>query len=117
SRIRIVALAARSLGESFHTVASATLQRHKLRIRYHSRSKDEITERLISPQRLIHYRDNWYLDTWDELHGALRTFSIDRIILATEMREPAFEVPSRELDNYFASAYGILSGKANKLAV
>jgi proteasome accessory factor C len=117
SRIRIVGIGTRSLGESFRNVASATLQRHKLRIRYHSRSKDEITEREISPQRLVHYRDNWYLDAWDDLRQALRTFSIDRIIVATEMSKPAFEVPSRDLDDYFASAYGILSGKANKLAV
>lgn len=50
-----------------------------MRIRYHSRSKDERTERVVSPQRLIYYRDNWYLDAWDHLREALRSFSIDRI--------------------------------------
>jgi proteasome accessory factor C len=117
SRIRLVALGARPLGNSFHTVASATLQRNKLWVRYHSRSKDQLTERIVSPQRLVHYRDNWYLDSWDELREALRTFSIDRIVLATERLEPAFEVPSCDLDDYFASAYGIFSGKANKIAL
>lgn len=117
SRIRLIALAARPLGTGFHAVASATLQRNKLWVRYHSRSKDQLTERVLSPQRLVHYRDNWYLDAWDELRGALRTFSIDRIMQATERLERAIDVGSRDLDNYFASAYGIFSGKANKIAV
>jgi hypothetical protein len=38
SRIRIISLAGRKLGECFHTVAGATLQRRKLKLIYHSRS-------------------------------------------------------------------------------
>jgi predicted DNA-binding transcriptional regulator YafY len=117
ARVRIVSLAARPIGESFRTAASATLQRHKLRFRYHSRSKDERTERIVSPQRLVHYRDNWYLDAWDDLRGALRTFSIDRILVAVELPDAPHDVPLRDLDDHLASAYGIFSGKANKAAV
>jgi predicted DNA-binding transcriptional regulator YafY len=117
SRIRILSLASRPLGRSFHAVASATLQRRKLRLRYHSRSRDEHTERSISPQRIVHYRDNWYLDALDELRGALRSFSIDRILGATELDAEAVDVPEPELAEHFASAYGIFAGKANKLAV
>lgn len=117
ARIRILTLAARPLGVNFHTAASATLQRRKLRMRYHSRSKDEQTERIVSPQRLVHYRDNWYLDAWDERRQALRTYSVDRIRVATQLEESAADVATVELDEHFASAYGIFSGKANKVAV
>jgi len=117
SRIRLLSLAARPLSAGFHVAASATLQRHKLRLRYHSRSRDELTERTVSPQRMAHYRDNWYLDAWDELRGALRSFSIDRIRGATELDEAADEMPESALDEHFASAYGIFSGKANKAAI
>lgn len=117
SRIRLLTLAARPLGACFHVVASATLQRRKLHLRYHARSRDELTERTVSPQRLAHYRDNWYLDAWDELRNDLRSFSVDRIRAATELEEAACEVPAATLDEHFASAYGILSGKANKTAV
>jgi proteasome accessory factor C len=116
ARIRILSLAARPLGANFHTAASATLQRRKLRMRYHSRSKDEQTERVVSPQRLVHYRDNWYLDAWDERRQGLRTYSVDRIRAATQLDESAADVASAELDEHFASAYGIFSGKANKVA-
>jgi proteasome accessory factor C len=117
SRIRILSLAARPLGACFHVVASAALQRRKLRIRYHSRSKDEHTERTLSPQHLVYYRDNWYLDAWDELRGALRSFSIDRIDATFELPDTALDIPARDLNEHYASAYGIFAGKANKVAV
>ena len=37
------------------------------------------TEREVSPQRLVHYRDNWYLDAWCHLREDVRSFSIDAI--------------------------------------
>jgi len=116
-RIRPLSLAARPVGAAFQTAASATLQRRRLRIRYHSRGKDELTERSVSPQRLVHYRDNWYLDAWDHLREALRSFSVDRIRDAAELPEVAFEPPAAQLEEHYASAYGIFAGKANKTAV
>jgi predicted DNA-binding transcriptional regulator YafY len=108
-RLRFPALAARPAGEAFNTVASATLQRRKLWMEYHSRSKDERSERTVSPQRIVHYREAWYVDAWDESKGALRSFSVDRIRHATILED--------ELDEHYASAYGIFGGKADKVAV
>jgi len=47
----------------------------------------------------------------------LRSFAADRIRHATKLGEAAQDVPDSELDEHFASAYGIFSGKANKTAV
>lgn len=116
-RIRILSIGVRTIGTSFEAVAGATLQRRKLRIEYHSRSRSELTERTVSPQRIVHYRDNWYLDAWDELREALRSFSVDRIRRASELDEKAVDLPSMELDEYFGTAYGIFAGKADKTAV
>lgn len=117
SRIRLLTLAARPMGTSFHAVASATLQRWRLQIQYHSRSRDELTERRLSPQRLVYYRDNWYLDAWDELRNDLRSFSMDRIKTAAVLPELAIDVPVAQLDEHFTSSYGIFSGKATHIAV
>lgn len=116
SRIRTLNLAARPTGNSFEVVASATLQRRKLEFQYRSRSKDEQTDRVVSPQHLVHYRDNWYLDAWDELRQALRNFSVDRIRAPVQLSDAADDRPTKELDEHFASAYGIFAGKANKVA-
>jgi predicted DNA-binding transcriptional regulator YafY len=117
SRLRFPAIAARPAGEAFNTVASATLQRCKLWIEYHARSTNERTERTLSPQRITHYREAWYLDAWDETRDALRSFSIDRILRASVIEERALDVPEAELDEHYASAYGIFGGKADKLAL
>jgi predicted DNA-binding transcriptional regulator YafY len=117
SRLRFPSIAGRLAGKSFDTVAAATLQRRKLWIEYHARSTDERSERTVSPQRITHYRETWYLDAWDEDRKALRSFSIDRILRATVLGKPATDVPESQLEDHYASAYGIFGGKADKLAV
>jgi proteasome accessory factor C len=116
-RLRFPAIAARPAGAAFNTVASATLKRQKLWLEYHARSTDEVTERTVSPQRIVHYREAWYLDAWDEGKDALRSFSIDRIRRATVLDERALDVPEAELDDHYATAYGIFGGKADKVAI
>jgi predicted DNA-binding transcriptional regulator YafY len=116
-RVRVIGMASRPAGECFQVLASATLQRHKLHIVYHGRGRDKVTERTVSPQRLVHYRDNWHMDAYCHLRRGLRTFAVDRIRSARELEEPADTIPDRELDAYFAGSYGIFSGRANKTAV
>lgn len=116
-RLRFPAIAARPAGAAFNTVAQATLQRKKLWIEYHSRGKDERTERTVSPQRIVHYREAWYLDAWDEGKDALRSFSIDRIRRATVLEKQARDVAESVLDEHYSTAYGIFGGKADKIAV
>jgi predicted DNA-binding transcriptional regulator YafY len=102
------AIAARPAGAAFNTVAHATLKRQKLWLEYHARSTDEVTERMLSPQCIVHYREAWYLDAWDEGKDALR--SSDRIRCATVVDERAFDVPEAELDDHYLTAYGINAG-------
>lgn len=116
-RIRVLGMGSRPVGEWFHVLASATLQRRKLRIVYHGRGRDQLTERTVSPQRLVHYRDNWHLDAYCHLREGLRTFAADRIRAARELEEPAESVAETKLEEHFASSYGIFAGKANKTAV
>jgi proteasome accessory factor C len=116
ARLRFPSIGARPAGRTFDTVASATLQRRKCWIEYHARGDDKRSERTVSPQRIAHYRETWYLDAWDEARNALRSFSIDRILRATVLEQRALDVPDEELDQHFASAYGIFGGKADKIA-
>ncbi|HEX6994579.1 MAG TPA: YafY family protein [Gammaproteobacteria bacterium] len=116
-RVRVVGMASRPAGALFPTIASATLQRKKLRIVYRDRSKDRVTDRVVSPQRVVHYRDSWFLDAFCHLRNGLRTFSVDRIQQAQRLEEDAVSIDDAELDAYFGSSYGIFSGKANKTAV
>ena len=117
SRLRFPAIASRPAGPAFQTVAAATLQRKKLWIEYHARGSDERSERTVSPQRITHYRESWYLDLWDEGKSALRSFAMDRILKAIPLDQKAIDIPEADLDAHYASSYGIFGGQADKVAV
>jgi proteasome accessory factor C len=117
-RVRILRIASRRVEPAhFRSVAGAALARKRLRIIYHGRERDATTEREISPQRLVHYRDNWYLDAWDHAKRALRVFSIDRIRESETLDKPAKDIPDVRLDAHFASSYGIFAGRPRRKAV
>jgi proteasome accessory factor C len=117
NRVRVLGMAARPTGEWFQVLASATLQRRKLRLGYHGRERDSVTERTVSPQRIVHYRDNWYLDAWCELRKGLRSFAVDRVKSASETNDKAQDIAEKDLNDHYASSYGIFAGKANRMAV
>lgn len=117
-RIRILRMTARNtVSEHFQAIASAVLQRKRLHIHYHSRSDDQTSQREVSPQRLTHYRDNWYLDAYCHKRNALRSFAIDRIRSPQQLNQAALEFDESELDVHFASSYGIFAGQPKETAV
>jgi predicted DNA-binding transcriptional regulator YafY len=112
-RIRVLQPGRReSKAEHFGTVAAALLKRLRLRIRHYNREKHLETDREVSPQRLVHYRDNWYLDAYCHLREDLRSFSVDAIRDAAMLDTRAREVAKAELDEYLKSGYGIFAGRA-----
>lgn len=117
ARLRFPGVASRAAGEAFQVAASATLQRRKLWFEYHSRGSNRRSERTVSPQRLTHYREAWYLDAWDDVSNELRTFSIDRMRRPAVLDQAALDLPDSELDAHYATSYGIFGGKADKEAV
>ena len=79
-RIRLLSFGSRKLPlEHFSLVGSALFKRRRLKIEYYARSTNAHSAREVSPQRLVHYRENWYLDTWCHLRNDLRSFSVDGI--------------------------------------
>ncbi|WP_440223993.1 helix-turn-helix transcriptional regulator [Dokdonella sp. MW10] len=110
-RIRVIASAARTLDQAvFRTVAGTLVNRKRLRFEYRARTTDSLTTREVSPQRLTHYRDNWYLDAWDHGREALRSFALDRMRSTHAIDADALDRDVAELDNHLASSYGIFSG-------
>jgi predicted DNA-binding transcriptional regulator YafY len=110
-RIRVLASGSRRLDQGvFRAVAGALLNRQRLKFGYRARSTDATTDRVVSPQRLAHYRDNWYLDAWDHSRDALRSFALDRMRTPVGLDEPALDREAPELDAHLASSYGIFSG-------
>ena len=111
-RIRVIPFGARRHEpKHFSLIASAVLGRQRLRIEYFNRSRGEVSEREVSPQRLVYYRANWYLDTWDHLRNDIRSFSLDAVRAAEMLPARAKEVPDAQLDEVLSAGYGIFGGR------
>lgn len=116
-RIKVIGMGSRKNSiENFSEIGAALLKRNRLEIKYHSKSKGEDTAREISPQRLIYYRENWYLDAYCHMRNDLRSFAIDGIHTAVLTNKKAQEISEKDCHEHFAESYGIFSGKATQRA-
>ena len=111
-RIQVHSMAARPLHlPHFQALGTALLRRRRMEIDYCGRGRGEASRREVSPQRLIHYRDNWYLDGWCHLRNALRRFSVDAVQRVRVLDSEAIEVADADVDALLGSGYGIFAGE------
>jgi predicted DNA-binding transcriptional regulator YafY len=116
-RIRLLNLGSRPVEPRFfEIISSAVLSRRRLKIRYYVRQRDQQSSRLISPQRLVHYRENWYLDGWCHEREALRCFAVESIRHAELVDKRAKTVSERTLKKALGAGYGIFSGEKTHTA-
>jgi predicted DNA-binding transcriptional regulator YafY len=118
-RIKILSMGSRRVAPAhFRTIATAVLTRKRLRLRHQRRQDGEVIDREVSPQRLVHYRDNWYLDAFCHKRQALRTFGLDAIETALVVPDKDVkEIGDDTLERHYASGYGIFAGTATQDAV
>jgi predicted DNA-binding transcriptional regulator YafY len=94
----------------FELVAKATLERKQIRIQHFNRQTGVTVERIISPQQMVHYRDNWYVDAWCHLRKEVRSFAVDAITECDQLIEDAKELDADQLRTSMQSGYGIFGG-------
>ena len=116
-RVKVLPMTARPVETKiFQAIVTALLNRRRLEITYSSRIDGEVSARTVSPQRLVHYRDNWYLDAWCHKKRGLRMFSVDAIGSAAIVDEQARDMPEEYLRAVLEAGYGIFSGRRTKIA-
>jgi proteasome accessory factor C len=71
----------------------AVQRRRALRITYYSATRDETTDRVVDPMRVLMVGGRSYLEAWCRRAQAVRLFRVDRIDACTELASPA-EVPA-----------------------
>ncbi len=96
--------------KSFELVAKATVDRKQVEIVHLNRQSGESVKRIISPQQLIHYRDNWYVDAWCHLRKEVRSFAVDAITECELLDVDAKELDPDQLRASMQSGYGIFGG-------
>lgn len=116
-RIRVASLAKRITSSAFfQEIADALLKRKRLHIQHFGRQDGKVTQREVSPQRLVYYRDNWYLDAFCHERDDLRTFSLDAIEAVQALDKDAVSVEESVLTEELESGYGIFAGKKHHIA-
>jgi predicted DNA-binding transcriptional regulator YafY len=117
TRVRILPLARRPVNtDVFNVVADSLLTRRRLEIFHFNKGNNKETSRQVSPQQLVYYRDNWYLDAFCHDKDDLRSFSLDGIKQARKIASPAVSLPKTALKSAFEETYGIFAGKRTKVA-
>ena len=118
NKLRLVTVFHREFNETiFKEIAKATFESRQLNIDFINRQTQEETSRIISPQRIVHYKDTWYLDCYCHLREELRTFSIDGISRVEQCHSEAVTIDPNTIDNAVQQSYGIFSGEAHKIAI
>lgn len=116
-RVRLIQNQRRvSSTKHFQKVARATLDGLRLVITHLNRNTGERTEREISPQRLTHYRENWYVEAWCHTREAIRSFGLDAIESVTVTSHESIVLPEIDLDAVLGTGYGIFNGAATQWA-
>ncbi len=95
----------------FQKVANAVLARQQIFASHLHRHSDEVIERYISPQRLIYYNENWYLDGWCHLRNDLRTFRLHNLSRVDVTDEQCIDMDDALLDSELTVGFGIFVGK------
>jgi predicted DNA-binding transcriptional regulator YafY len=115
-RVKIASPARRPVPPRWFEVAgSALLKRQRIALVYFTRKRQAESRREVSPQRLIHYRNTWYLDAWCHSSEGLRRFALDAVRSAKALEQRAKDVAMKTVEAELDGGYGIFSGNAAQL--
>jgi predicted DNA-binding transcriptional regulator YafY len=112
-RVKVISTARRRVpSRHFELLGSALVQRKRVWLRYFKRSDRKVSEREVSPQRLVNYRNTWYLDAWCHASDGLRRFALDAVQEARPLEAKARHVAVKDLEAQLDAGYGIYGGGA-----
>ncbi|MEY4562662.1 MAG: hypothetical protein RLZZ618_1939 [Pseudomonadota bacterium] len=115
-RVKVIVTARRRTPSySFELLGSALVKRRRVWLRYFKRSDRSTSEREVSPQRLVNYRNTWYLDAWCHSSDGLRRFALDAVQEAKALDTRARNVAVKDLEAELDTGYGIYGGSSAKL--
>ncbi len=117
-RVKILTPAKRPVpSQWFERVTEALIKRKRLEMVYLTRSRGQSGQRMVSPQRMVHYRATWYLDAWCHKAQGLRRFALDAIEDARVSDERAKDVSLKTVQSEMDAGYGIYAGAKPQWAV
>ena len=117
NRVKIIGALRRPVPpEHFERMGEALMRRRRLHMRYLTRARGEVGEREVSPQRLVYYRNTWYLDAWCHSRERLLRFALDAVQEARVLDSRAKDVAMRQVQAEMDTGYGIYAGGTRQVA-
>jgi len=83
----------------------AIRENHRLWMRYYTASRDEHTDRTVSPYHLYHAQGEWYLIAFDDLRQDIRNFAVGRIEDWSILPETFQPDPEFSIQEHMGSAF------------
>ncbi|GIF26190.1 proteasome accessory factor C [Actinoplanes tereljensis] len=80
--------------EKLDRVRAAVEGGHALRMTYYTAARDETTERVVDPMRVVMVDGRAYMEAWCRRVEAVRMFRVDRIDAFAELDEPSAPPPA-----------------------
>ena len=115
-RVKLIGTARRRVpSRHFELLGSALVQRKRVWLNYFKRNGRTSSEREVSPQRLVNYRNTWYLDAWCHSSDGLRRFALDAVLEARALETRAKAVSLKDIEAEFDGSYGIYGGSGARL--
>ncbi len=116
-RVRIISPAKRPVpSQHFELIGEALSQRRRVHMRYLTRGRNAVSEREVSPQRLVHHRNTWYLDAWCHGREKLLRFALDAVQSAQALEAPSKDMPLEAVEAEMDAGYGIYAGGRRRWA-
>ena len=95
----------------------AVMQKHHIRIRYHTMSRQKDSERIVAPYRLWFFDGTFYLLGYCLLRNDIRLFAVDRI-KKLETMDTTFESPDNfDIERLLHSSFGAFIGDVTPVEI
>jgi len=103
--------------EIFSTFERGVLENRKVQISYFTEQRGSISERVISPYKMVNSDGQWYVVGFCERAGGIRTFRVDHV-RAADLGGEHFEVPDEfRLEDHFAHGMYVETETEEKIVV
>jgi predicted DNA-binding transcriptional regulator YafY len=96
--------------EHVAAIQNAVVERRRLRLRYYSMSRDEVSDRRVDPYHLTLHGGGFYLVGLCHLRQAVRIFAVERIRECETLAARFAMLEPFDVERYLEGAWGIIRG-------
>jgi len=91
----------------FGQIQKAIIDRHRIKIKYHSLFEGQVIEAEVCPYQLLYNRRSWYVIGFSTQHNSIRTFKLNRI-KEVETTKKRFYKKDFNVQEYFGRAWSMI---------